>query len=184
MSTLPLNSRLPQRHHRSLSTRLGVGAMALLVLTGITACGDEEEDGQFRIVDVWARPTPDAATNGAVYLTVFSPVDDVLESVAVPASVAATASMHETVEVMGGTDHEHGADQDGMDMAGMTGMEEMETVPLPSGEVLSFQPGGLHLMLEDLTEPLVDGDRFRMTLTFEEAGERDVEVEVSDTLSS
>jgi hypothetical protein len=35
-------------------------------------------------------------------------------------------------------------------------------------------------MLEGLTEPLVDGQRFRAVLRFREAGERDVEVVVGD----
>lgn len=35
---------------------------------------------------------------------------------------------------------------------------------------------GYHLMLEDLKAPLKDGDRFDLTLRFEKAGERTVQI--------
>lgn len=37
---------------------------------------------------------------------------------------------------------------------------------------------GYHLMLMNLTRPLVEGERFNMTLMFQQAGELEVEVEV------
>ncbi len=36
--------------------------------------------------------------------------------------------------------------------------------------------GDIHLMLIDLKRPLSEGDRFRLTLRFQSAGERDVTV--------
>ncbi len=62
----------------------------------------------------------------------------------------------------------------------MTSMRPVDQVPLPSGEVVRLEPGGLHLMLEELAGPLEAGSRFEVTLTFREAGTKSVEVEVRD----
>jgi len=45
-----------------------------------------------------------------------------------------------------------------------------EGVALPSGKPVAFAPGGLHLMLFDLREPLRDGGQVPLTLIFEQAG--------------
>lgn len=44
-------------------------------------------------------------------------------------------------------------------------------VVLPSGKPVAFAPGGLHLMLFELREPLREGGQVPLTLTFEQAGQ-------------
>ena len=41
---------------------------------------------------------------------------------------------------------------------------------VPAGGYVSLQPGGYHLMLMGLTQPLVDGTQVKGTLTFAQAG--------------
>ena len=48
---------------------------------------------------------------------------------------------------------------------------------MPSGEA-RFEPGGNHVMLFGLTQPLVAGERFPLTLQFEKAGKVVVEVAI------
>jgi copper(I)-binding protein len=43
-------------------------------------------------------------------------------------------------------------------------------VALPAGQTVAFAPGGLHLMLFSLAEPLREGAQVPVTLTFERAG--------------
>jgi copper(I)-binding protein len=57
-------------------------------------------------------------------------------------------------------------------------MREIGTIELPPGRTVLLEPGGLHLMLMGLKQPLAAGQRFPMTLTFEKAGSQQVEVEV------
>jgi hypothetical protein len=45
---------------------------------------------------------------------------------------------------------------------------------------VSLEPGGYHIMLLDLAEPLEDGDTFELTLRFEQAGEMDLTVDVRE----
>lgn len=62
-------------------------------------------------------------------------------------------------------------------------MREISAIELPArGEVrmghaqTSDNATGYHLMLENLQAPLKDGDRFDLTLRFEKAGERTVQI--------
>jgi periplasmic copper chaperone A len=62
-------------------------------------------------------------------------------------------------------------------------MRQVSAIELPAkGEVrmghtqTSAKGAGHHLMLEGLKAPLKDGDRFDLTLRFEKAGERTVQV--------
>lgn len=67
----------------------------------------------------------------------------------------------------------------GDDMGAMT-MRPVEAIDLPAGEAVALEPGGLHIMLIDLVEPLEVGDEVDLTLTFEEAGEQPVTAEVRE----
>jgi copper(I)-binding protein len=64
-------------------------------------------------------------------------------------------------------------------MAMQDGVMKMRPLPrgveIAPGFTMKFEPGGLHLMFVDLKRPLVKGDRFKATLTFEQAGAIEVE---------
>lgn len=50
-------------------------------------------------------------------------------------------------------------------------MREMpDGIPIPAGQAIRLVPGGLHLMLEDLKEPILEGQLVPITLNFEHAG--------------
>src|SRR3546814_14695769 len=46
-------------------------------------------------------------------------------------------------------------------------MEPAEIVEVPAGAQVEFAPGGLHIMLMDLTQPLNKGASFPLTLPFD-----------------
>ena len=60
----------------------------------------------------------------------------------------------------------------------MMRMRALPTAPLEAGEPFAFQPGGAHFMLMGLRQPLQAGMKFPMTLRFQHAGERIVQVQV------
>ena len=60
------------------------------------------------------------------------------------------------------------------------GMTEISLVTIPAGSTVMMVPGGLHVMLLDLAEPLELGDTFDMTLTFDGGTELITTVEVRD----
>ncbi len=49
-----------------------------------------------------------------------------------------------------------------------------------AGTTVALEPGGYHIMLMELAKPLVVGEKVKVTLTFEKAGDVVVEAEVRD----
>jgi periplasmic copper chaperone A len=154
-----------------------VAGVALLL--GSAACAaDSGGDGAIDVTGAWARTSPTMATRGAVYLQITndSGVDDALIAASVDAAVAATVELHETVSTAS-----DGGMSSGMDGEGMMEMRQVDRIEVAAGESVSLAPGGFHIMLLDLAEPLEAGASIDVTLTFEEAGEMEVSADVSDT---
>jgi copper(I)-binding protein len=156
-----------------------------MAMSVLAACGGGDDGGAgVRVDGAWARATPGAATAAAVYMEVTSADGDRLVGAAVEPSVAGVAEIHETVTVdatgtdatgtdtTGGDHADHGATDEPMTM------REVESIELPGGEPVTFAPGGLHVMLVDLADPLEEGERFDLTLTFDGADDLVVDVEV------
>ncbi|MFN6954282.1 MAG: copper chaperone PCu(A)C [Acetobacteraceae bacterium] len=57
-------------------------------------------------------------------------------------------------------------------------MRPVPDIPVPPGQAVRLQPGGLHVMLIGLTQPLERGQRIPLTLRFERGGEVTVMLEV------
>jgi copper(I)-binding protein len=181
-----------------MKTRVGVLAAGIAML--VTACGG----GGATASGVWARPTADGAVNGAVYMTLTSNEDDQLLRVIVAPAIAAKSEIHQTVmadttattmDMSSDTtmhDMSSMSPDPTMDMSSDTTMQDMsdmgamtmvpvDAVPIPKGETVKFEPGGYHVMLFNVKNPLKVGDTFDITLVFEKAGEKDVTVEVRDS---
>ncbi|MEM9663563.1 MAG: copper chaperone PCu(A)C [Bacteroidota bacterium] len=112
--------------------------------------------------DAWSRPAPDQGM-GAAYLEIAntSSVPDTL--LTATSNVALRVELHETFDAG----------------EGMRGMREVEAgFPIPAGGTLAMEPGGFHVMLIGLREPLVQGAVWSLELNFAQAGTRRVEVTV------
>ena len=57
-------------------------------------------------------------------------------------------------------------------------MQQATHIVIEPGESVALEPGGYHIMLINLQQPLVDGEKFPMTLRFEHAGTVDVEIAI------
>jgi periplasmic copper chaperone A len=114
---------------------------------------------QLEVNKAWAGATPGKAENGAAYVTITSPTADRLLSASTP--VAKKAELHT------------------MSMQGMVmKMRPISGVDIPAGQPVSLKPGGEHIMLLGLNQPLREGQSFPLTLDFEKAGPRMVTVTV------
>lgn len=135
-----------------LSRRAAIGVMLGLAVTP-QARGQEIEAGPLRIAAPWTRAAG-ANANGAGFLTIRNtgPLPDRL--------VAARSPVARVMEL-----HTHIRDGEVMRM------RPVEAIPLPPGQEVRLQPGGLHLMLIGLNAPLRQGERVPVTLVFETAGE-------------
>jgi copper(I)-binding protein len=128
-----------------------LGACAACLLLAACGSGDDGEAGAISVSDAWALATAPTQANGAVYFTITSAAQDTLERVEVPGSIADHAEMHATVTTA----------------TGASGMQELTAgVALDPGTAVTFTPGGMHVMLVDLVEPLAAGQTFDVTLEF------------------
>lgn len=58
-------------------------------------------------------------------------------------------------------------------------MRRLDGVTVAGGQSVTFKPGGYHLMLMDLKQPLKQGEKLPLTLVFEKAGEVSVEAAIA-----
>ena len=132
-----------------------------LVIAGclLISGGAAAQTGQIEVKDAWARATPGKAENGAAYLTIETPAADKLVAVSSPA--AKKTGLH-TMTTEGG----------------IMKMRPLDRIEVPANQPVTLKPGGIHIMLQGLNEPLQAGKSFPLTLTFEKAGQRQVEVAV------
>jgi copper(I)-binding protein len=59
-------------------------------------------------------------------------------------------------------------------------MMPQESVAIPAGSKVNFEPGGYHVMLLNLKKDLKIGDSIKITLNFEKAGRIELEVPVKE----
>jgi copper(I)-binding protein len=134
-------------------------AASLLIATAVPLAQAAAQSDAIAVTRAWARATAGKAENGAAYLTVQSATADRLTGLSTPA--ARKAELH-SVTMEG----------DVMKMRPLAGVD------LPAGQPVTLKPGAEHIMLFGLTEPLQAGKSFPLTLHFEKAGVREVNVAV------
>ena len=117
------------------------------------------QTGDVQVTNAWARATPGGAQTAAAYVTILSPTADRLTAAATPAVQKAEL---------------HSMTMDGNVMK----MRQVDGIDLPAGQAVTLKPGGYHIMLTGLAQPLTEGQTFPLTLTFDKAGARDVTVTV------
>ncbi len=165
-----------------------IGGSLSLAMVAVSGCGGSD---QISVEDAWARVSPAGVTTGAAYFKITATNDDALIAVTVPQDIADHAEIHEVVQAMdmsdgsSDMDHDasgmdHGSMHDGAMHDGAMSMQEIDQLPLPAGSPVRLAPGGYHIMLIDLVEPLVVGDTFELTLDFENADDLTVTVEVDE----
>jgi copper(I)-binding protein len=110
--------------------------------------------GDVVVSKAWARASAPGQTVAGVYLDIESSADARL--VGVETTAAAAAELH----FMSMQD-------------GVMRMRRVAQIELPAGATVSLRPGGYHVMLFDLRQPLQAGDRTAIELLVEDVrGER------------
>ena len=131
-------------------------ALALSLLFPIMACA---KPARLEAEDVWTRDTVGGTANAAVFMTIRSPTLDRL--------IAASAPVARKTDLM---------TMDGG--SGVMEMKYLKTIDIPANQPVSLNPGGLHVWLADLNQPLRAGQTFPLFLEFEKAGRRRVIVSI------
>jgi len=123
----------------------GIWARAALAAFGVLLAAAAQAQPA-SVKDAWVRaPAPGQKVAG-VYMEIVSRTNTALVAVASP--VAARAELHSM------------ALEDGV-----MKMRPLERIELPAGTAVKLAPGGLHVMLIDLKQPLQRGEKVPLTLT-------------------
>jgi copper(I)-binding protein len=126
--------------------------LAAFVLTGLVpgASVRGAAAAELSADEAWARASMGAGTTGAVFLQIHNVGSAPARIVAAATPAAEAAELHT---------HQ----MDGSVMR----MRPVEAFEIPAGGSLRLQPGGDHIMLFGLLQPLREGDSFDLTLTSE-----------------
>jgi copper(I)-binding protein len=155
--------------------RFRPGAITVGILSLVlAACGSATSASTLSSHGAWSRPTPVGADNGVVYLTVTSDIADQISGAKVPAAIAQRAELHTTM-----TDSQ-AAGHHGNTIGGTMTMAEVDSLPIAAGESIDFAPGGNHIMLVDVAQPLELGTTFTLTLTLASGRTLDTDVIVTN----
>ena len=130
---------------------------AVLSLTLVLASCSQPS--ALEVKDPWARDTVGSVANAAVFMTIVSPGADRL----IAASTPAAGKTDLMTMGRGGNVME---------------MKYLQAIDIPADKPVSLNPGGLHVWLAELKQPLKAGETFPLDLRFEKAGERRVNVTV------
>ncbi|MCU1498556.1 MAG: hypothetical protein JWM47_2509 [Acidimicrobiales bacterium] len=145
-------------------TRL-VLLLSAAVALPLVGCGSSDapvvNSGKLRVLDatVEVPPNPDVA---AVRLVIDNGTATADELIGVTSSAAKDASVHRAK----------------IDDQGRATMTPVAALPIPARSKVTLAPGGLHVMLDGLTEPLQAGTDIDLRLTFRHAGVRTTTVDV------
>ena len=104
---------------------------------------------QVAVTDAWVRGTVAGQMSTGAFMRLTSPADITLVGVA--SAAAKVVEIHE-MKLEGG----------------MMKMSAVTRLPLAAGKVVELKPGGYHVMLMGLAQPLKEGDTVPLSLTFED----------------
>jgi copper(I)-binding protein len=126
------------------------------------ALAEEVKVGDLVITQAWSRATPGGAKIGSGYLTIEN------KGAAPDRLIGGSADVADKLQI-----HE---------MATTNGVMTMRPLDnglaIEPGKTVKLAPGGYHLMLFDLKNPLKQGDKVPVTLEFEKAGKVKLSLDV------
>ncbi|WP_419596990.1 copper chaperone PCu(A)C [Thiolapillus sp.] len=130
-----------------------------LALIAPAFAGTAAEDIQ--IIDPWAREVPPGLTTSAGFLGMKNTGDKEHRLVGAESSNTGMVELHTHINDNG-----------------VMRMRPVEDIPVAPGGTTALQPGGYHLMLMMIKEPLKAGGKMPITLIFEDGSKKDIEAEV------
>lgn len=143
-------------------------AAALLATTALTGCTSstpeadqtqsaiDEKKAAVAIENGWVRVSEYSDHTGGmtgVFATITNNTDTDITLVGGSSDIAPMVEVHEVV----------------MSGGAMTMQKKEGGIVIPAGESVTLEPGGLHVMLMDLKQAILDGDQITLTLDFEGA---------------
>jgi copper(I)-binding protein len=139
-------------------------AALLLTFAALLAISQMAKANGIEVLEPYARATIGSTKTGVVYLKLVNRTADADRLRALSTDIADRAALHV-----------HGMKND------VVTMDEIACLEIAGGAEIEFAPGGLHVMLIGLSQPMHEGDTFPLRLTFDRAGEISVDVPVKSS---
>ncbi|QCD53124.1 copper chaperone PCu(A)C [Campylobacter sp. RM16192] len=102
------------------------------------------------ISNAYAKATPPNVKNSAIFMNIKNNTNKAIKLVGVESSASQVAEIHT---------HER--------VDGMMKMIQIDHIEIPAGAEVTLKPGGLHLMLINVSHPIKDGGIVDATLKFD-----------------
>lgn len=134
-----------------------------LLSTVLAACGNTTETSEITVSNAWIRPGVVGGAPTAAYMVIQNTGNGADRLLDVSADFSDMLAVHETQIVD--------------DVARMIPQEG--GVEIPANSTVELRQGGLHVMIIELNEDLIEGQEVELILTFENAGERTIPAIVS-----
>ena len=147
---------MPNRSFRARVSSRGILGLLLVILSSGCQPADDLE-----ITGAWVRATPPNRDVTAAYLVIENRSERPLELLAVETPAAEYTELHTMRYV-----------------DDMMEMEKIEGLTVPSRGEAALEPGGDHIMLFGVTNPLAEGDSVALTLRFADQTARTVTAQV------
>jgi periplasmic copper chaperone A len=135
--------------------------MLVAVFVSDTAIADDFQVKSLRVSNPFVRATPPGARVAGAFMTIRNQGTEADRLLSASSPVAGLVEIHE-MAVEGG----------------MMKMRAVKGIDLRPGATVELQPGGYHVMLEELKRPLKQGEQVPVQLTFEKAGVIEIKVQV------
>ena len=132
----------------------------LMLMTVAIVIAQDDDETMIRVTGAWARPGEEMS---AAYLQIHND------------SLTNDEQLIAVLLDIGWTEiHETQMENDVMRM------RPVNAIDIPAGETVRLEPGGYHIMLMELTEPLIEGNTFTLTLIFASGEEISTETWISN----
>jgi copper(I)-binding protein len=149
-----INKNRNKEHSMSIARSLSYVALLACLFTAPVQA-QEVKAGDLVISQAWSRATPGGAKIAGGYLTIENKGAAPDRLISGAGDVAGKVEIHEMA----------------MNNGVMTMRPLDKGLPIEPGKTVKLAPGGYHLMLMDLKNPLKQGDKVPLTLKFEKAGD-------------
>ncbi len=141
-------------------SRIGLAFATTLFALPVSA--HDYMQGALKIDHPWVRATAPGAPVAGGFMTITNTGDETDRLVGGEAGFAKRVEMHEM----------------SMDDGVMRMRELQGGIEIAPGETVTLKPGGLHIMFMKLSEPMTEGEKRPVTLTFENAGDISIDFAV------
>ncbi|WP_417685220.1 copper chaperone PCu(A)C [Roseibium sp.] len=139
-----------------------LAAAAMMSLVASSSFASDVAKGDITVSKTWTRATPPKAMAGGGFAEITNSGSEDDRLVAASSPAAGRVELHE----MAVND-------------GVMKMRQLENgIEVPAGQTVALQPGGLHIMFMALNGPFKEGETVPVTLTFEKAGEVEIDLKV------